>query len=66
MKRPSYRHAVQWIADNDEPEDTDVDEISGYVSTLLAADLFEVDPIKVATDIKRYRIKRDGQAKNDE
>ena len=66
MKRPSYRHAVQWIADNDEPEDTDVDEISGYVSTLLAADLFEIDPMKVAADIKRYRIKRDGQAQNDE
>lgn len=65
MKRPSYRHAVQWIGDNDEPEDTDTESIAGYISTLLAADLFDVDPSRVANDVRKYRFKRDGHPQED-
>jgi hypothetical protein len=39
-KRASYRFGVRWIAENDEPESVDVEEVAGYVSTLLLADLF--------------------------
>lgn len=48
MTRRGYRFGVQWIAENDEPGSIDVAEISGYISTLLLADLFCKDPIKVA------------------
>ena len=30
--------ALQWIADNDEPEDMDEESVSGYISTMLIAD----------------------------
>lgn len=57
MTRRGYRFGVQWIAENDEPGSIDVAEISGYISTLLLADLFCKDPIKVAQDIARWRIR---------
>lgn len=55
MKRASYREAVRWIAVNDEPTDTDSDSIAGYISTLLIADIFDVEPSKVANDVLRER-----------
>jgi len=58
MKRASYREAVQWIADNDEPEDRDVEAIAGYVSTLLIADLFDVEPERIARDVAKYRARK--------
>lgn len=59
MKRASYREAVQWIAHNDESYDTDTDSIAGYISTLLIADIFDVEPSKVANDVLRERNKRE-------
>jgi hypothetical protein len=58
-KRASYREGVQWIADNDEPTSGDVEQISGQISTLLLADLFEKDPIDVARAILRVRLKEE-------
>jgi hypothetical protein len=56
MKRASYRKAVEWIALNDETAvSEDVDTIAGYISTLLAADLFDIEPERVAKDVLRYR-----------
>lgn len=47
-KRASYKFGVEWIAWNDEPEETDHEIISGYISTLLLADLFTKEPMVVA------------------
>ncbi len=55
MKRASYRHAVQWIASEDEPTSRDVESISQYISTLLIADIFAVELDKVANDVLKYR-----------
>ena len=57
MRRASYRDGVFWIAWNDEPTDRDADAIAGYISTLLLADLFGVDPYRVANDVLRLRQK---------
>lgn len=54
-KRASYRYGVAWIAENDEPNILDADQVVGYISTLLLADLFGKDPDRVAADIVRYR-----------
>jgi hypothetical protein len=53
--RASYRKGVAWIAWNDEPEDLDPENVSGYISTSLLADLFGKDPLDVAKDVVRYR-----------
>lgn len=58
-KRASYRAGVRWIAENDEPGSIDIDEIDGYISTLLLADLFGKDPRDVAWDIAGYRMKEE-------
>jgi hypothetical protein len=55
--RKGYRFGVYWVAMNDEPSDMDVHNISGYISTLLLADLFDKDPDKVAADILKVRKK---------
>ena len=62
MKRASYREACAWIALNDDAATGDSEEtISGYISTLLIADLFAVEPERVARDIARAR-RREGIA----
>lgn len=58
MKRASYREAVAWVALNDSAADDDaleVEAVSGLVSTVLVADIFDVDPERVARDIIRVR-----------
>lgn len=60
MKRASYREGVAWIAWNDEPEDGDPENVAGYISTGLLADLFHVERERVAEDIVRYRVKHCG------
>jgi hypothetical protein len=60
MKRASFRYGVAWIALNDEagsPDALDQSAIAGYVSTLLLADLFDVEPEHVARCVVRYREK---------
>ena len=62
-KRASYRHGVQWIADEDEAGSDDarnMEEVAGYVSTLLLADLFGKPPAEVASEIVRYRMENPG------
>jgi hypothetical protein len=49
MKRASYKFGIAWIALNDNPGDEEgLEEVSGYISTALLADLFSVDQKKVA------------------
>lgn len=62
MKRASYRDGVAWIALNDEGGSDDrlnAEVISGYISTLLLADLFSVEPERVAADVVAYRDRSD-------
>ncbi len=60
MKRASYREAVRWIAENDEPNTTDYMDIAQYVSTLLVADLFGKDPYEVGHAIATLRVRELG------
>ena len=57
MKRPSLKGAVAWIAVNDEPLILDEEEMSGLISVLLTADMFDVSPEKVAKKVVDYRRK---------
>lgn len=52
----SYRFGVEWIALNDNAGNGDsAEDVAGYISTALLADLFGVDTSKVAADIMRVR-----------
>lgn len=58
MKRASYRAAVDWIAQNDSAADADAfdPEAAAYlVSSVLVADIFDVDPERVGRDVVRRR-----------
>ena len=56
MKRQGYKYGVEWIAANDNAGNGDsLEDIAGYVTTLLLADLFGKKPQKVAEDIYRCR-----------
>ena len=58
MKRASYREAVEWIAQNGgagDNERLEVDEVSFLVSSVLVADIFDVEPQRVGRDVVRKR-----------
>ncbi len=57
MKRASYREGVAWIGHNDEPDENDPEIVQGLISVLLLADLFGVEPEKVAKDVLAFRKK---------
>jgi hypothetical protein len=57
MRRASYRAGVRWIAENDEPDSMEPGDVSYFVSSLLLADLFEVEPERVGRDVVRQRKK---------
>lgn len=59
----SYRRGVEWIALNDDAGSDDariVEQVRGYISTLLLADLFGKEPREVATDVVRLRMREKG------
>lgn len=55
MKSPAYGDAVLWLARNDECEEHDPIVIAGLTTVLLAADLFRVEPLRLAEDIRAAR-----------
>jgi hypothetical protein len=55
-----YKRALQWIADNDEPMETDVEAMSELISVLLIADLYDVSPRAVADGVMRLRRRPNG------
>lgn len=58
MKRASYRDAVAWVAVNDSAADgADLEVVESYISTILVADIFDVEVSKVAADVVAYRKK---------
>jgi hypothetical protein len=54
----TYPMVVAWIADNDEPLDLKPSSVRGYISVLLAADIFGVHPRKISKDIVQRRVLR--------
>lgn len=56
-KHPSYKEAVAWIAQNDEPDETDKEVLSGFISVCLVADLFHKTPDQVAKDVVGLKIR---------
>lgn len=59
MRRASYRAGIAWIAANDEPGDLEAASVGDSVSVLLLADLFHVDPARVARDVVRARAREE-------
>ncbi len=55
MKRPGYKEAVQWIADHDNGANHDHEEIAGYITSALVADIFGVPQEKVGRDVYKKR-----------
>jgi hypothetical protein len=58
MKRPSYKRAIEWIALNDGAGDDDAldtEAVGNLVSSVLVADIFEVDSDKVGQDVVKLR-----------
>jgi hypothetical protein len=55
MKRASYRHAVEYIANNDEPSILDAEAMTYYATVQLVAEVFDVAPERVARDVVKRR-----------
>lgn len=60
MKRPSYREAIAWVAQNDDASVTDPELVHAAVTVGFVADLFGVEQKKVTADVIKFREKRDG------
>jgi len=54
MKRPSYKHAIAWLANNDDCEWLADEPCYASVCASLVADLFGVDDARVVADLRRY------------
>jgi hypothetical protein len=58
MQRASYRYAIAWIALNDNLGDDEAEDVlRGYLTVVMVADLFGVEPDRVAADVAKYRKK---------
>lgn len=58
-KVASYKEAIKWIAYNDDagcPNSLSMENVAGYISTCLVADLFGCSTEKVANDIIKLRM----------
>lgn len=58
MKRASYREAIRWIAENDSSgDDLSEEECGELVTSVLVAEIFDVDSDKVGRDVFKAREK---------
>ena len=57
LKRAGYRDAVNFIAENDEPRETELAEIIGTPTVVLVASIFGTTQERVAADVVRERAK---------
>ena len=55
MPRPNYRRTIEWIALNDEPTLTGLDEVADMISVQLVADMWGYDAMRVARDVINFR-----------
>lgn len=53
----SWRKAIASIAENDEPDILDTEEMIGYASVMVVADAFDKTSEEVAAAVIRYRKK---------
>lgn len=54
--RKLYQAAIEWIAENDEPRETNETWIESQLTVLLVADLFNVSPSVVVSDVLMERL----------
>lgn len=60
-KKQGYKFGVEWIALNDAAgDDEPAEQMTGYISVALLADLFGKDAENVAKDVYAYRQKHLG------
>lgn len=57
LKRASYRDAIDFIAQNDEPAEQDEEMVSCLTTVVLVASIFGTDTDRVARDVVRLRKK---------
>ena len=50
-----YKQLIEWIAYNDEPLERDREVISGFVSTVMLAHVYNLNHLHVADDVLAYR-----------
>lgn len=55
--KPSYKKAIEFIALNDESKEMNIGNMVDLISVVLVADLFGKDPLKVASDVIKFREK---------
>lgn len=53
-----YRFAIQWVADNDEADDLDLDSVKYGLTIALVADMFNKTTEQVARAVIARRRKR--------
>jgi hypothetical protein len=63
VKRPAYRDAIRWMADNDDILWLDDRNGCPSVTACLVADLFGVTDERVTADLRRRRDQDRGQGK---
>ncbi len=57
MIRASYRKAIEYVAFNDEPRLTEVDDVISMASVQLVSEIFGVTDVKVTEDVLKFRSK---------
>ena len=56
-KKTKYEKALTFVALNDEPEDDNLESITGYVSTILISETFGKECEEIAKEIIKIRKK---------
>ena len=51
----NIRHAIEWIAENDEPAEERESETQYMISVILTADLFNKEPLEIARRVINKR-----------
>lgn len=49
------RHGIAWIALNDEPTDLNAENVAGYISTIMLADLVGLDQLEIGAEVVKER-----------
>jgi hypothetical protein len=64
-KRPGIKEAIQWIADNDEPGETDPEAMAELVTVLMVSDIFGLPEEEIARRvlIARKKSRRGSETK---
>ena len=53
----SLKHGIDWIAENDETAENDIEVVESLISVLLLADLFGKKPRQIASRVLQRRLK---------